>query len=134
MSALKQIKNLTEQIFKPKRLNTVVFFVTSICNEKCRHCFYWEELNQKGDLTFEQIRRISETMPAISDLWLSGGEPFMRKELAEILELFYRNNDIRWVNLPTNGLFAERAHRCLDRVLTNCPELHIDSERQRRWL
>jgi MoaA/NifB/PqqE/SkfB family radical SAM enzyme len=126
MSALKQIKNLTEQIFKPKRLNTVVFFVTSICNEKCRHCFYWEELNQKGDLTFEQIRRISETMPAISDLWLSGGEPFMRRELAEILELFYRNNDIRSVNLPTNGLFAERAHRCLDRVLTNCPGLHID--------
>ena len=65
-------------------------------------------------------------MPAISDLWLSGGEPFMRKELAEILELFYRNNDIRSVNLPTNGLFAERAHRCLDRVLTNCPGLHID--------
>jgi MoaA/NifB/PqqE/SkfB family radical SAM enzyme len=126
MSALKEIRNLTEQIFKPKRLNTVVFFVTSICNERCRHCFYWEELNQKGDLTFEQIRRISETMPAISDLWLSGGEPFMRKELAEILELFYRNNDIRWVNLPTNGLFAERAHRCLDRVLTSCPELHID--------
>jgi molybdenum cofactor biosynthesis enzyme MoaA len=126
MSALKQVKNLTQQIFKPKRLNTVVFFVTSVCNEKCRHCFYWEELNQKGDLTFEQIRKISETMPAISDLWLSGGEPFMRKELAEILELFYRNNDIRWVNLPTNGLFTERAHRCLDRVLTSCPELHID--------
>ena len=65
MSAFEQITKLSQQIFKPKRLNTVVFFVTSVCNEKCRHCFYWEELNQKGDLTFEQIRRISETMPAI---------------------------------------------------------------------
>jgi hypothetical protein len=36
MSALKQIKNLTQQIWKPKRLNTVVFFVTSVNNEKCR--------------------------------------------------------------------------------------------------
>jgi len=123
---LKQFTNLAQQIWKPKRLNTVVFFVTSVCNEKCRHCFYWEELNQKGDLTIEQIRSISETMPAISDLWVSGGEPFMRKELIEILELFYRNNDVRWVNLPTNGLFQERAHRCLDRVLSSCPELHID--------
>jgi len=126
MSAIKQVKNLTRHILRPKRLNTVVFFVTSVCNEKCRHCFYWEELNQKGDLTFDEIRKISETMPAISDLWLSGGEPFMRKELAEILELFYRNNNVRCVNLPTNGLFTERAHRCLDRVLANCPELQLD--------
>ena len=48
MSALKQIKNLTEQIFKPKRLNTVVFFVTSICNEKCRHCFYFIQTKMFG--------------------------------------------------------------------------------------
>ena len=134
MSTFEQITKLSRQVFKPKRLNTVVFFVTSVCNEKCRHCFYWEELNQKGDLTFEQIRRISETMPPITDLWLSGGEPFMRKELAEILELFYRNNGVRWVNLPTNGLFTERTHRCLDRVLTNCPRVAHRSERQRRWL
>jgi len=36
MSALKQIKNWTQQIWKSKRLNTVVFFVTSLNNEKCR--------------------------------------------------------------------------------------------------
>src|SRR6185503_14060392 len=103
MSALKQIKNLKEQIFKTKRLNTVVFFVTSICNEKCRHCFYWEELNQRGDLKFEHVEKISHTMPPITDLWVSGGEPFMRKDLPDLFELFYRNNHIEWVNLPTNG-------------------------------
>ena len=126
MSGIRKIQNMRQRIWKPKRLNTVVFFVTSVCNEKCRHCFYWEELNNKGDLTFDEIRRISETMPAISDLWLSGGEPFMRKELAEILELFYRNNGVRWMNLPTNGLFRERTHRCLERVLANCPDLQLD--------
>lgn len=114
------------QVKKEKRLNTVVFFVTSICNEKCRHCFYWEKLNQRGDLTFEQVQRISGTMPPITDLWLSGGEPFMRQDLPEILELFYRNNHVEWVNLPTNGLFKDRAHQWIHRVLTKCPELRID--------
>ncbi len=118
--------DLLGRIKKEKRLNTVVFFVTSICNEKCRHCFYWEELNQRGDLTLEQIKRISQTMPAITDLWISGGEPFMRKDLPEIIETFSRNNGVRWINLPTNGLFKDRAHDWLPRVLDRCPQLRID--------
>lgn len=126
MAALRSAVDLVHRIKKEKHLNTVVFFVTSACNEKCRHCFYWKELNQRGDLTFEQITRISETMPKVTDLWLSGGEPFMRKELPAIIELFYRNNDVRWINLPTNGLFKDRTHAWLDHVLGRCPELRID--------
>ena len=126
MSKINEAMSFIRRVKKEKRLNTVVFFVTSICNEKCRHCFYWEKLNQRGDLTFEQVRKISATMPPITDLWLSGGEPFMRLDLPEILELFYGNNQIEWVNLPTNGLFKDRAHQWLDRVLTNCPKLRID--------
>jgi Fe-coproporphyrin III synthase len=118
--------SLIKRIKRPRRLNTVVFFVTSVCNEKCRHCFYWEELNQRGDLTFLEIEKISATMPRVTDLWLSGGEPFMRKDLPEILEAFYKNNKIEWVNLPTNGMFEERTHQWLDRVLSRCQNLHID--------
>jgi MoaA/NifB/PqqE/SkfB family radical SAM enzyme len=126
MSKFAEAKFFIKQVKKEKRLNTVIFFVTSICNEKCRHCFYWEELNQRGDLKFEHVEKISHTMPPITDLWVSGGEPFMRKDLPDLFELFYRNNHIEWVNLPTNGLFKDRAHLWLDRVLTNCPNLRID--------
>jgi MoaA/NifB/PqqE/SkfB family radical SAM enzyme len=126
MSQFNEGKFLIKQVKREKRLNTVIFFVTSVCNEKCRHCFYWEELNQRGDLKLEHIEKISITMPSITDLWISGGEPFMRKDLPDIIELFYRNNHIEWVNLPTNGLFKDRAHLWLERVLTNCPKLRID--------
>jgi len=36
MPALKRIKNLSQLIWKPKRLNTGAFFVTSVSSEKCR--------------------------------------------------------------------------------------------------
>ena len=52
---------------RKKRLGTVIFFVTSACNAKCRTCFYWEELNQRGDLTWEEIRKLAFSMPAFSD-------------------------------------------------------------------
>ncbi len=109
-----------------KRLKLVIFFVTSVCNAKCRTCFYWEELNQKGDLTWEEIQKISATMPPFTDLWLSGGEPMLRRELAGILHLFYVNNGIRWVNLPTNGLLPERTAGRVAEICTDNPKLQLD--------
>ncbi len=95
-------------IFRPKSLESVFLFVTSTCNSLCRTCFYWDELNKGHDLTFDQLQRISQTAPAFHKLWISGGEPFLRKDLAEIIELFYVNNGMRHVNLPTNGLLPTK--------------------------
>jgi len=110
----------------PKRLKLVIFFVTSVCNAKCRTCFYWEELNQRGDLTWKEIERLSRSMPRFTDLWLSGGEPMLRRELTEIVHLFYVNNGIRWMNLPTNGLLPARTAEWVSRIMTENPDLELD--------
>jgi MoaA/NifB/PqqE/SkfB family radical SAM enzyme len=111
---------------RKKRLGTVIFFVTSVCNAKCRTCFYWQELNQRGDLTWDEIRTLSATMPQFTDLWLSGGEPLLRRDLPEIIHLFHRQNGIRWVNLPTNGLLPERTAEWASRISEENPELQLD--------
>jgi MoaA/NifB/PqqE/SkfB family radical SAM enzyme len=113
-------------IFRPKRLESVFLFVTSACNSLCRTCFYWDELNSGRDLTFAQMERLSQSAPQFDKLWLSGGEPFLRKELAEIIELFYVNNGVRHVNLPTNGLLPAKVETVVDQVLARCPELTLD--------
>jgi len=113
-------------IFRPKSLESVFLFVTSTCNSLCRTCFYWDELNKGHDLTFDQLARISQTAPAFHKLWISGGEPFLRKDLAEIIELFYVNNGMRHVNLPTNGLLPSKVESVVSRLLERCPELVID--------
>src|SRR3974377_1762830 len=110
----------------PRRLKTLIFFVTSVCNAKCRTCFYWEELNQRGDLTWDEIQKLSATMPCFTDLWLSGGGPMLRRELTQIIHLFYVDNGVRWVNLPTNGLLPERTAAWVERLMLENPELHLD--------
>lgn len=109
-----------------KKLKTVIFFVTSGCNAKCRTCFYWDELNRRGDLTWDEIQKLSATMPRFTDLWLSGGEPMLRRELTDIVHLFYAQNGIRWMNLPTNGLLPERTAEWTERILTENPNLRLD--------
>jgi Fe-coproporphyrin III synthase len=113
-------------IFRPVDLESLFLFVTSSCNSLCRTCFYWEELNQGRDLTFEQLEKISATAPQFHKLWLSGGEPFLRKDLAEVIELFYRNNAVRAINLPTNGLLPKQLEQVIDALLERCPDLVID--------
>ena len=109
-----------------RELDTLIFFVTSRCNSKCRTCFYWEELNQTGDLSFEEIRQLSATMPKFNEIWLSGGEPTLRQGLVPILELFYRQNGVRSVNFPANGLLPRKLLETLESTFAHCPELRVN--------
>jgi len=109
-----------------REFNSLFLFVTSRCNSLCRTCFYFDNLNRKDDLTVGQIERISATAPPFRKLWLSGGEPFLRDELAEIVAMFVRRNGVRNINLPTNGLLPEKIFRAVDRVLEGCPDAAVD--------
>jgi molybdenum cofactor biosynthesis enzyme MoaA len=82
------LKKAYRSLAQPKRLKTLIFFVTSVCNAKCRTCFYWQELNQQGDLTWDEIETLSRTMPRFTDLWLSGGKPMLRGQFPEIIHSF----------------------------------------------
>jgi Fe-coproporphyrin III synthase len=116
---------LLRKLFRRRKLEGVFLFITSRCNSKCRTCFYHEKLNSTDDLTFEEIKTISETAPKFDKLWLSGGEPFLREEIVEIIKLFYDNNGARVVNLPTNGLLGDRIESETARLLEACPELTV---------
>lgn len=102
--------------------------MTSHCNATCETCFYWDELNRQGDLSWDEIVKLSSTTPEFTDLWFSGGEPTLRKDLPEIIDLFVRNNGVRYINLPTNGLKPQRIYEIAERALSHNPglELHIN--------
>src|SRR5947208_1788655 len=125
-----ELVQLIRSTKREKRLGTVILFVTSRCNSFCRTCFYHEELNQPGDLTFEQIEKVSRTMPPITDLWLSGGEPTLRHDVSQIVDMFVRNNGVRRLIIPTNGLVKSRVHEIVGRALGDHPllELYLNIE------
>lgn len=95
----------------------LVLFINSICNLTCDHCFYWRDLNQRTDLTFDEFRKLSEDLGPIENLNLSGGEPFIRKDFAEIVRTFVQNNGVKQVYVPTNGYYTERTEKALRSVL-----------------
>src|SRR6266571_2578669 len=75
----------------------LIVFINSICNLTCEHCFYWRNLNKRDDLTLEEFKKLSEELGQFEILNLSGGEPFIRAEFAEICSLFIRNNGVKQI-------------------------------------
>ena len=95
----------------------VVLFINSICNLTCDHCFYWQNLNQRNDLTVDELRTLSEELGPIENLNLSGGEPFIRREFDQIVRTFIRNNHVKQVYVPTSGYFRDATEKALRSVL-----------------
>ncbi|MDR2178445.1 MAG: radical SAM protein [Treponema sp.] len=109
-----------------RQLESVFLFTTGKCNAKCAMCFYADDMSQKQpDLTFEEIKKLSETAGNFKRLWLSGGEPTLREDLPEIIEMFYRNNHITDVNFPSNGILGDRLIQWLKRIRQNCPDANV---------
>jgi MoaA/NifB/PqqE/SkfB family radical SAM enzyme len=78
---------------------------------KCEHCFYWSNLNQRDDLTKDEIFALSRSLGQVENLNLSGGEPFLRRELAEICRHFIQHNRVRQIYVPTNGYYTDKMVR-----------------------
>jgi MoaA/NifB/PqqE/SkfB family radical SAM enzyme len=95
----------------------LILFINSICNLTCEHCFYWRNLNQRDDLKLEEILALARDLGPIENLNLSGGEPFLRTEFAEICRFFIQNNGVEQIYVPTNGYFTERTIKALENVL-----------------
>jgi len=104
--------------------------VTSVCDMRCTHCFFTEELDdrprKKLQMKAEEIAKISETLGGnLGVLVLAGGEPFTRKDLPEIVRSFYENNKLDSVYLMSNGQIHQRIFPDVARIMEECPNLNV---------
>ncbi|HEX8748925.1 MAG TPA: radical SAM protein [Pyrinomonadaceae bacterium] len=120
-----QLYQLIRSTRRERVLGTLILFVTSRCNAFCQTCFYHAELNRPGDMTFDEIERVSRTMQPITDLWLSGGEPTLRRDVNEIVDLFVHNNGVRRLIVPTNALIKSRVFELVEHALSSHPQLDL---------
>jgi len=104
----------------------LIFYVTSHCNQRCNMCFAWEMLNslkRSEEWQLPEIERVAAQFPKLYQVSLTGGEPTLRADLAEIIEIFYRVSGVQRVTIPTNGFYPDRIERLVRRVMESCPGL-----------
>jgi MoaA/NifB/PqqE/SkfB family radical SAM enzyme len=115
---------------KPFSPAVLSILVTSVCDMRCTHCFFTEELDdaprKKLQMTTREIEMISETLGGnLGVLILAGGEPFTRKDIPEITRAFHKNNKLESVYITTNGQIQKRLIPDVTRILQECPNLNV---------
>jgi MoaA/NifB/PqqE/SkfB family radical SAM enzyme len=118
---------VTGRPFSPVVLNMLV---TSVCDMRCVHCFFTDELDDKPrkalQMKTENFVRVSETLGGnLAVLIVAGGEPFTRKDLPEIARAFYKNNKLESIYLMSNGQIQKRIIPDVTRILQECPDLNV---------
>ena len=85
----------------------VAVSIISTCNSRCLTCNIWAEHTpgEGKDLTLEEFDRIFRSLGRMP-FWftVSGGEPFMRKDIVEICKSLYDHCRPAQINIPTNSL------------------------------
>ncbi len=100
----------------PSPIN-VTFSVTMRCQSRCRTCFIWKHEGCE-EMDLETIERLFRGMGWTYFFNVSGGEPFLRSDLPEIVRLACRHLRPAVVHVPTNALAPERIERMTRQMLS----------------
>lgn len=108
-----------------------IFFVTARCNARCRMCFYLKEIanaeaNLHNELTIDEIRQVFGKLGFVPYISLSGGEPFLRKDVAEILDCAARECAPLVISTPTNCSTPMRIVRTFERLCPDHPDVQFE--------
>jgi len=101
----------------------VTVSVTNMCNSKCRTCFIWnyyaENPNEKDrEFRAKEFSGVFESLGQ-APYWftMSGGEPFLRRDLPEICEAAAQYCEPSIISIPSNGLLPEIVKEETEKIL-----------------
>lgn len=113
-------------------LNYLRLAVTDRCNLRCFYCMPEEGIKylpKKELLSFEEIERLVTLLAGmgISKIRLTGGEPFVRTDLMQLIASIVKIEGIKDVHLTTNGILTEQHIPELKRLGIGSVNLSMDT-------
>lgn len=98
------VKYRAGRSIRPRMLTHTVTFR---CNARCIMCDSWK-MSGKGDLTTDEIESIYRQLPRMDAVRLTGGEPFVRSDLLDIVGIAHRHLRPLGMHITTNGFLTDR--------------------------
>lgn len=103
--------------FLKKEPISLIHYITNRCNARCKHCFmnFNDPEIFKDELTLEEIEILTKSVgKSLFNINLTGGEPFLRKDIFKIAELYLNNTSIKSIFITTNGNFTTEIKKFID--------------------
>ncbi len=103
----------------PNPIN-VTYSVTKRCQSRCKTCFIWKHNKHEAPETELDLQTIDKLFRSIGWTYffnVSGGEPFLRKDLPEIIRSACQHMRPAVVHIPTNAIMPERIEETTREIL-----------------
>ena len=121
--ACKGVKfNIEYKLSKGSYPTFLIYKATMRCNSRCKTCNIWKGGEGKIELTIEELDTIltNPFWKEVKYVNITGGEPFLRKDLVDILHIIKRNlPKVRIIAIPTNGLLTNKIVKDVDTILSS---------------
>jgi molybdenum cofactor biosynthesis enzyme MoaA len=120
---------ILEGIVRRNHPSLLVFFVTSRCNARCAFCFNLANVVQPSkppEIGLADVTHIARSMYPLPQLLLSGGEPFLRGDLADLVAAFYSHSGTRQISIPTNGSLPNQIVAMVEQIVRRCPKAFVN--------
>lgn len=100
----------------------LTFSITNMCQSRCRTCSIWTVYEkyperQSQELTLDEIEKIFSSMGHIYIFNISGGEPFLRSDVNEIIKLACKYLSPGIIHIPTNAIDFELVEKKTREIL-----------------
>lgn len=112
----------------------LTFSITNQCQSQCKTCHIWELYKnhpekRKEELSISEIDKIFSSMGHIYIFNISGGEPFLRDDIIQIIESACMHLTPGIIHIPTNALAVNRilknTHKILTLLKENYPHIRL---------
>ncbi len=100
-----------------RRPSFITFFVTWRCNCRCIMCSIWKK-RKSTELSPQEIGKIFKQFKGVDAVRISGGEPFMRKDLARVINIVDEKARPGVIHITTNGLLTADILQVIENVKT----------------
>lgn len=94
------------------------------CNSRCSTCNIWKK--KAKNLSVDEYAKIFKSIGR-APYWItfSGGEPFLRNDIVDIIQTIYKISRPRIINIPTNGILTNNIVSSVQALCEACPKAQI---------
>ena len=115
-----------------RSINYLRLAVTDRCNLRCHYCMPEEGINyipRKELLSYEEMLRLVKLLAnqEVHKLRITGGEPFVRKDLIYFLEAVRHQTNVQSLNITTNGTLCKPHLDSIEKLQFNSINLSLDT-------
>lgn len=122
----------------PRKINYLRMSITDRCNLRCGYCTYWQEFERlpAGNiLRYEELLRITAVAAGVGirKIRITGGEPLLRRGVADFIKGLHQVPGIEEVCLTTNGVLLPKLAPALYHAGLRHLNISLDTLRRDRY-